>query len=748
MRQRLSHEFRPERFLPSLAGGLVTGIIAITYATAFNALIFPSELAAFLPIVVTWTLLGAALQAILTAWFSSLPCTISSTQDVSAVVLSLTAMSIVAAMPASATGQEKFITIAAAVALSTILTGLVFLLLGQLRLGDLVRYLPYPVIGGFLAGSGLLLVLGGISVMTGLNVGLPQLPGLFHPGLLYRWLPGMLYGALLMALMLRVRHFLVLPGALLGGIVVFYLVLWAAGISIPQARAQGLLLATSAGGGNTFQPLGWPGGPNSLAYVDWPALAGQAGSLVVVTLVILITLLLNATGIELDNSLSLDFNRELKASGIANLLSGALGCMPGAHGLGNTSLVYKMGGRSRLAAFVLAALCLFAMIFGDALVSYFPTPVLGGLLMLLGYDFLVNWVYRTWFRLPRLDYATILAIALVMVAAGVLQGVALGLALAIVLFVIEYSRTRIVRHTLTGRSYHSKVSRPRIYRQMLRQKGDWTYILELQGYLFFGTANKLLDLANQRIQQANVPRLRFIVLDFRLVTDIDSSAVLSFSRLLQLARQHQVGLVFTGLASALRQRLERDLFRGQDPAAWRLFPDLDHGLEWCEDQVIQAFEGFGGLRPGAQPQTLLAELQKSLPPAVSPERLVGYFERLEVPAGECFIQQGAPSTGLYFIESGLATVQLEPGPGGQGQMRLRTLQPGTVVGEIGLYLGGETTASVYANQDTVLFHLSLARLEEMEAGDPVLAAAFHKLIARTLGERLLDTTESLQAMLG
>lgn len=734
MIQRLSYELRPERFLPSLAGGVVTGIITITYATAFNALIFTGDLTAYLPVVVIWTLLGSAFQAVLTAWFSSLPCTISSIQDSSAVVLAMTAVMIGKAMPAAASGQERFMTVAAAVAVCTVLTGLLFLFLGQFKLGDLIRYLPYPVIGGFLAGSGLLLVLGGAAVMTGINVDLSSLPALFQPGVLFKWLPGMLYGVVLMAMLLRIRHFMVLPGALLAGVGGFYLILWLAGISIPAAKAQGLLLGTQAIAGGGWQPFGWPGGANSLSYVDWGAVAGQAGSLAAVAVVVLITLLLNATGIELDNGLTLDFNRELKASGIANLVSGPLGCMPGAHGLSNTSLVYKMGGRSRLAACVAAIVCLCAMIFGDTLVSFFPTPILGGLLMLLGFDFLMNWLYQTWFKLPILSYLTIVLIALVMVAVGVLQGVALGLGLAVVAFAVEYSRVRIVRHTLSGANFQSKVNRPRVEEQFLRQNGERVYILELQGYIFFGTANKLLDQVCQRIAAA--PKVDFVILDFRMVFGLDSSAALSFSRLKQVAQQHQIVLVFTHLSPQIRKLLDKDLFSAKDSAAWRIFPDLDHGLEWCEDQILA-----GG--PKAEPLTLMAELRKSL--TIAPERLMRYFEPIEVQGGECIIRQGAPTPGLYFVESGLATVQLECGP--HTQVRLRTLHPGTVVGEMGLYLDCDTSASVYANETTTLFHLSPAKLKEMEADAPEVAAALHKLIARTMGEKLRDTTDSLRAIL-
>lgn len=743
MIKRLSEEFRPEHLLPSLTGGIVTGIITITVSTAFAALIFTGEMAIYLPIVVAWTLLGSIVHVLLTAQFSSLPYTISSVQDTPAVVLAVTAAAIVKTLPASASAQEKFITVAAAVALGSILSGVIFLFLGQFKLGDLIRYIPYPVIGGFLAGSGLLLIFGSISVMTGVNAGPAQIPELFQPNLLFKWLPGMVYAIILMIILRRIHHFLALPGSLVAGIVVFYIILLVTGISLAEAKTQGWLLGANATvSGSIFQPLGWPGGETSLNHVNWSIVFGNTANLFVVALVGVITLLLNATGIELDTREALDFNRELKAAGIANVVAGLVGSMPGAHTLSETSLVHKMGVRSRSAAIILSAICILAMIFGNSLVSFFPTPILGGLLMLLGLDFLFTWVYETWYKLPILDYAVIIAILVVMNTAGVLEGVALGLAMAVILFVIDYSRTNIVRHTLSGKYYQSKVSRPRLYEQLLRKKGDWIYILELQGFLFFGTTNKLLDQISQHLAQNPAPQIRFVVLDFRLVVGLDSSAVLSFSKLKQLAETNKVLIVFTQISPSIQRKLEKELFSNKDRETWRIFPDLDHGLEWCEDQMIQTFAGVGF---GNKPPTLMMQLEKALPPTISHERLLSYFEHLEIKAGECLIRQGTQTTGLFFVETGLATVELEYGE--NKRMRLRTLQPGTVVGEMGLYLGGETSASVYANQDSTLFRLSPAKLVEMEENDPEVASAFHKFVARVMSEKLLDTTESLQALL-
>src|SRR6266487_278427 len=76
-------------------------------------------------------------------------------------------------------------TVGAAIVLTTLATAATFLLLGQFRRGSLVRYLPYPVIGGFLAGTGWLLVLGGLGVMTTVPAQLGDLPSLFLPPTLW-----------------------------------------------------------------------------------------------------------------------------------------------------------------------------------------------------------------------------------------------------------------------------------------------------------------------------------------------------------------------------------------------------------------------------------------------------------------------------------------------------------------------------------------------------------------------------------
>jgi SulP family sulfate permease len=141
------------------------------------------------------------------------------------------------------------------------------------------------------------------------------------------------------------------------------------------------------------------------------------------------------------------------------------------------------------------------------------------------------------------------------------------------------------------------------------------------------------------------------------------------------------------------------------------------------------------------------------------ERIMGYLEIREVEEGYCLMRQGEASDGLYFIESGQVIAQVSTDETSQDEsvnsesgygrtVRLRAMRPGSVVGEVGMYLGIPRTASVVANRPSTLYYLSLEALMKMEEKDPALASAFHQFIARLLAERLSDNSRTIQALCG
>jgi sulfate permease, SulP family len=730
MIQSLRRDLQPRSLFPSLTIGAVTGIQNIVFTLAYAVMIFSGDLTSSITIGITIFIVGGILQALVISWKSSLPGMLSDVQDSPAAILAVIISAMLLAMP-DASPDTKLYTSLAAIILAALIMGAMCLVLGFYRLGNLFNYVPYPVVSGFLAGTGLLLMLGAGQVMTGENITLLNLGPLFEMDALIHWLPGVVFAVVLFWLVMRIGHYLVLPAALLGAFVIFFGVLWVSGTTVTTAMANDWFIEGIPQGETLFR--WWD--PAGFRQVDWKLLLNQSGSLLACAVVSLLSLLMNLSALELSIGKEIELDSELRNNGWANLAGAVVGSLIGYPMLGASSLAYRLGARSRLNGIFNALILGLVLVVGGSFMAYFPNFILGGFLFFIGIDFLYTSLYRTWAVLPRLDYAIVVVIMLLINIAGFLQGVGAGLALAVVLFILQYSRTGAVRHTLSGVSYRSRVDRSRLYTGLLRKKGDWLHILELQGFIFFGTANQLVDKIRTRLETTNPPR--YLILDFRLVTGADSSAGFSFSKIKRLAAGKGVGLVLTNLNPQTMKLLEKSL-----PASEAsYFPDLDHGIEWCENQMIATFESVG---LAARPGSLFKQLSRALPRSEDVETLKRYMQVCNYQPGDRIIKQGSEQTGLYMIEKGLVTIYLECEDG--SLLRLRSLESGAFFGEMGVYSGEPASATVVAEQPTQLYQLSSMDIKRLEQEAPSIATAFHRLIIAYMSERVAKMTNTIEAL--
>jgi SulP family sulfate permease len=717
--------------VPTLTAGGLVGLLEVVAATSFAALIFAGPLATRIGEGVGLFVAAGALILLVVALLSGRSGVVAGTQDSTAAILALVAGGIAAEVGGG--GDTAFLSVVAAITLSAVLSGAVLFLLGTLRLGGLVRFIPYPVVGGFLAGTGWLLVKGSTEVMTGIVPTFDTVRSLFGPEALAKLLPGIALGVLLVVVPRLVRGTLTIPALLFAGTVVFYVGLLVSGTSIDDAKASGWLLGPFPDV-DLWQP--WVG--RALGGADWSAIAGQAGAIATLILVAALALLLNASGIELALRRDVRFDRELRTAGVASAAAGLVGGIPGFHVLGTTKLTRRLGADARWAGIIAAVICLAALALGASVMSLFPRIVLGALLLFLGLEFIVEWLWDTRHAIPKGEYAIVLAIVIAVAVWGILVGVAIGLVLAIVLFAVSYSRTDLVRHAVTASTFRSNVERGPDERRVLHELGDQIQILKLQGFVFFGTANSLFDRIRARAQDPALPKLSFLVLDFRRVTGLDSSAVLSFVKVAQLAQTTGFQVVYTAVPIPIRAQLEVGGVReGEAPIAFA--PDLDRGVQHCEDLLLeQAFA-----REDGHHLPLLEELFGG--DGIDPDRLAPYLDALEVPAGTPLMRQGERPDALYLLEAGRLTVQLETAGG--DVVRIRTLGRGTIVGEIAMYLGTPRTATVVADGPCHLLRLTREALERMEREEPELAAGLHKGFARVMAERLTDTLTLVETLI-
>jgi SulP family sulfate permease len=714
--------------LPSIIIGLVLSFTEVIFVISLASLIFSGPLEAYLPRGIAIVLVTAIIHMLFTIFFTSSKGIIASIQDNPAVVLTVAMASVTAIV----TDETQLVaTIIALILLSTLLTGACLVLLGTFRLGGLVRYIPYPVIGGFLAGAGWLLVQGSIGTMSDYALGLNTIPALLTPDQMLVWLPGVILGAALFLGSRRFNHFLVMPGILIGWLILFFVVFAASGISIAEAQQSGLLFRTTSEQALWQPPLDFVG-------ANWFAILGQSGNIGAIVLIATVDLLLNISALEIMFHRDVALNQELRTAGFANIVSAAFGGMVGYHSLGLSSLSHRMGAKARTTSILIVIAYALMLLLGTSVLVYTPRALAGGLLLSVGLDFMYAWVVQGHKKLGQLDYAVVICILVTIAIFGFLVGATLGLILMIVLFVVNYSRLNIFYSSGAGGEVTSHVERNVYHQRALQELGKQIYILELQGFLFFGTANLVLERVRSRLQNNSENRLTFVLLDFRRVTGLDSSTVLSFTKIYDLAKVEGFTLVLTHLKAAQREKLaHNDLIEG---AHLIMFPDLDHGLEWCENTLLERDE----VTKLHLPVTLQLQLADNGFKKEDTERLKTYLEQVQFKPGEYLMRQGQAGADLYFIEIGRVSVKLELESG--AKVRIQTLGMGTIVGEVGLYLDARRSASVIAEDNTIAYRLTQQSIEVMKVEDPLLAIAFNELIIRVVAERLKAATSEIAAL--
>jgi sulfate permease, SulP family len=731
----LKNDFKPDILFPSITAGLIAGIVTISLEISLAALIFSGDLDQFLAGGIGLMLFGAFAVGITIALTTSLPGMVGLPQDTPAAIMAL----IAGAIGVSMQGEDPkaiYSTIVAAISLTSILTAIFFLLLGRFKGSGFVRYIPYPVVGGFLAGTGYLLSMGAFGVMAEVST-LSGLPRLLDPGNLILWVPGVLFAITLLILLRRWNHFLITPGMLVLATALFYGYLWIAGIPVSEAASRGWLLGPFPSGG-LYQPLSL----SSLGLIHWDSIFQNIDKIATILVLSIIALLLNASALEVTVKKDVDLNRELLASGWANLAGGLGGSSVGYQALGLSALAHRLGARSRLVNLISALLCGAALFFGASLISYFPKPILGGTLLYLGLAFLVEWLYDARKVLPLWDYLLVWVILVIIAVVGFLEGVIAGIFIAAILFVISYSRIDAIKAILDGSMYHSNVDRPEPHRDLLHERGAEIFILRLQGYIFFGSVQNLLERIRIRIRDQARGPLKYLILDFQRVTQLDSSAVFGITRLKQLAEANNILMVWTQIAPEIVTQLERGGLHDQSDDSFLFRETLDEGVEWCENKILAA-EGIQDLTGVVEEAE--SQLQRVFPSLDCVSGLMKYLERRVLEAGEILIKQDDPSDDMYFVESGLITIEL--GLPNRRRMRLRSIRGGATVGEMGIYLGDTRTAYVVASRHSTVYRLSLQSLTEMREKDPKIAALFHEWIARLLAERIKDNLRMFEALL-
>lgn len=705
-------------WLPNLLAGSFIGIISSFWAISVAALLFSDRLMQFLGDGITMMLMGQLVMCLFIAFYSPLKGEMACIQTSPAIVVMVIINNIISSNP-NISDHELFILATSAIIITTLITGISFILLGHFKLGELVRYIPYPIIAGFLAGAGWLAAQGGVDFLLGRDTQ-SYFEVLSSSSQKLKLLSGVGFGFVLFYALNRYSGFLVLPCILTVAISVFYIALLINAISIAEIATQGWLL------GPFPELISKNLAIFNLADVDWHILIQQFNANVsTLVLVSVVCLLLNVTAIELIFKTDIDLNKSLKVTGIANVLGSLCGSGVGFCSVSDSSLGYKIKA-SRALSLVVSVIPLFLLYAGLPILNYLPGFIISGLLIYVGIDFLYNWVYKIYSKINKKEYVIVLLVMLTIVINGLIQGLITGIIIALILFVIDFSGISIIKDSLSGKELQSNNQRGAIEQKILIENGDGIKIFILTGFIFFGTANKLFIKIKEQANSTESLTLKYIIFDWRQVTGMDSSTVYSLQKILQLSDINNIELIFTNIPDKIKIVLDKNFLEHK---SLHIFPSLNNGLEWYENKVLLSF----------QKDVRLVTFEKFLLSSdIKPDcigTLLGYFERKHIPEDYYLIRQGDAAEKLYFIESGLLDVFFELDA--EKRVYLERINTGIFVGEIGLLLKQPRSASVMTSKPSVVYELSLDNLNLMKKHSIEVYAEFEQMMISFLAKRLL-----------
>ena len=622
-------------------------------------------------------------------------------------------------------------------ALCLALTGVIQIAFGILRLGNIARFVPYPVVAGLMSGLAISLVI----------YELPEVLGTHGEGAAEGAAEGAHHGVNEWTLLVAVVT-----------IVVFVMVRrrWP---SLPS-KLIGLAAGTAAAAVVTFVIHGDVGShvpflgkiptPDALLpvfSVEGVGLALRFGSDLLVTALAIAVVgsldsLLAAVG-EADGPLDTAHhpNRLLVALGCGNLVSSCFGGVPVAYSSHHALTTHFEGGRKLVSSCATTATLVLLLLYGAPLLQLIPVAALSAMMLVIAVGLIDRWAGSTIDRVRRGQYDSelIVNIALVVLVAGVtivfglVAAVLTGLILSMGLFLAVMNRS-LIRSVRTGITRGSRRVYPPEQASLLRVEGHRIKVIELDGAIFFGTADRLAFEAMRSAHGA-----QFLILDLRRVTMIDASGALMLQKLHRLLREQGVQLLLAHLSAT--SRLGRAIqgagvFVQRHHVDW--FDDADRALEWAEQQLLAQARAAADDRE-------LAIGEFALLKGMSPgelEFMKPYLDRQLFPARAALYHEGQLGDRLYLLARGAVSIVAEDPEAKGKHRRVVTLAPGVIFGESAMMEGGTRSVTAIAEGEVVTYSLSRSNLEAIHARDPEL---YRRLVLNMLGHLsgLLRMTSAL-----
>ena len=716
-------------------GGFAAMLVALPSAIAFGVTIFSPLGADFGAKGALAGMLGVTALGLIAATFGGTQRLISAPCAPAAAVLS--ALTIQMTQQGSGVGA-----VVLTLFLVAFISSLVQISFGLLRIGELIKYMPFPVVSGYLSGVGLIIVMSQLPKWMALPKGMNWWQGLHAIEL---WQPAsLIVGAATAAFMLLAPRLLksvpaVIVG-LLGGMATYWVLAFTAWPELRQLHDNPFIIGPLAVGGegffesllDPFRSLSESGFPS------WSQIAFPA-----VTLAVLLSIDTLKTCVVLDAMTGSrhDSNKELIGQGLGNLASSLIGGAPGAGTMGATLVNKASGGTTYLSGVFQGVWSLLAILLLTSVIAWVPVAALAALLIVIGFK-MIDWhsLHLLKAKDTMLDFGVILLVVVVANTVSLIAASGVGVAMAILLFLREQIHTSTIRRKSFGDKVFSSRVRGQRERDVLTETGSHTVIYELQGSLFFGTTDQLYTAIEPELSNA-----KFVVLDFLRVQSMDMTAGHMIERIRNMLSERHAKLVLTRVPERLPSG--RDLRTYVDhigllsDSTAKIFDELDEALEWIEDETL-VLAGHAHVSKEGIPLAKF-ELFHGLN-AQEIEALERCVQRHVYQEGDLVFSADSTGHELMLISRGEVKVSL---PLANGKtIHLTTFSRGQFFGEMSFLDGRAHSADIHATRETELLAIDRKAFATVAAGDPVMSVSVMRAVALAIADRLRHANAELREM--
>ncbi|KAL7789401.1 sulfate transporter family domain-containing protein [Trichoderma ceciliae] len=692
-----------------------------------------------------------------------------------------------------------------AYALSSMLTGLVFYLMGRFKFGYMVGFIPRHILIGCIGGVGWFLIATGFEVSArlegSLEYNLDTLGKLFETKTIPLWTCPLLLAIILFYGQMKGASKYFLPLFILAIPLVFYLFVFSLDVlDASTLRDHGWIFV----GPPPDEPWWYFYTLYQFQLVHWKAIVEVIPAMFALTFFGILHVPINVPALALNSGEDhADLDKELRLHGYSNFVSGCIGSIQNYLVYANTVFFLRSGGNRRLAGYMLAILTFGVMIVGPSIIGWIPVMMVGTLIFDLGFELLLEAVWLPRKKLRPAEYITVIVIVLVMGIHDFVVGIGVGILLAFVSLIIQTSRVSAIRGSYDGEVVTSTVRRNPSQDNYLQQVGRQIYIMKLTGYLFFGTVvsveAKIRALLDDHAFARNP--IKFLILDMWHVSGLDYSAGEAFNTISRILNNKGVLLILSGIdaVSELGQSL-RAVGLGSGSIEVMMLPDLNSALESCENELLKTLyarqdelNSTKHTTASLDVPTTSAMLASFDTPFNSPRRnhlaeaahdalnsvelqrrsrwqsfneplrlmlqifqglsdknedfwfqTTPYFERKEYVAGTVLFKRGEPADGFYLLERGIIRAEYDLPQG----WLCESIVAGTTLGELPFFSETSRTATAQVERDCTVWLMGQDSWKRLQQKEPEIAREFLKISLKLTSERMSAITSYILTTAG